>query len=314
MVAKRSSSDVYAPNSNRESISDDDLIRGFVRALGAGGRKSGTLFIYEDSIRALSKFARNLGLPSLAIMDRTHIRHWLSSLHQKGNKPATVSIRYRSLNRFFGWCVTEEERCDNPMDRVDPLRIPSEIQAYYQLDDVETVVKSIGRSTLHDLRDAAVVMVLYDSGVRAAELCGMKVDDLDWRDRTILVTGKASKQRRVGIGSKSAMAIERYLRKRGTKSDWLWLGSGSKPLNTNGLRMMLQRRFKEASVKFRGARAFRRGFAMEYLASGGQVGDLKELGGWQDYAMVSRCAKATAGEQATKSHKKLSPRDRFNVR
>ena len=114
------------------------------------------------------------------------------------------------------------------MDRVDPPKIPSEIQAYYQPHEVETVVKAIGRSTPHNLRDAAMVMVLYDSGVRAAELCGMKVDDLDWRDRTILVTGKASKQRRVSIGHKTAQAIERYLRKRPAKSDWLSLGSVNK--------------------------------------------------------------------------------------
>ncbi|MCI0785111.1 MAG: tyrosine-type recombinase/integrase, partial [Chloroflexi bacterium] len=251
MVTKRSSSDVSAPNYTREPISDEDLIRGFILALGAGGRKAKTLTIYEDSIRMLSVFAQSLGLPGLATMDRTHIRHWLISLHQKGNKPATVSVRYRSLNRFFNWCVVEEERSDNPMDRVDPPKIPSEIQAYYQPHEVEALVKAIGRATPHNLRDAAMIMVLYDSGVRAAEICAMKVEDLDWRDRTIVVTGKASKQRRVSIGHKTAQAIERYLRKRHVKSDWLWLGSANKPLALNGLRMMLERRFRDAGVRFR---------------------------------------------------------------
>ena len=77
----------------------------------------------------LSDFARSLGLPGLASMDRQVIRHCLTSLHQKGNKPATVSVRYRSIIRFFNWCVVEDERPDNPMDRVDPPRIPTEIQA-----------------------------------------------------------------------------------------------------------------------------------------------------------------------------------------
>ena len=168
MAAKSSSSDVYAPNYNRESISDEDLIRGFLLALGAGGRKDKTLDIYQKSIAALSNFAQNLGLPGLATMDRTHIRHWLASLHQKGNKPATVSVRYRSLNRFFNWCVTEEERPDNPMDRVEPPKIPDEFQAHHQPGDVEMVVKGIGRVTPHNLRDAAMIMTLYDTGVRAA--------------------------------------------------------------------------------------------------------------------------------------------------
>ena len=54
MVSKTSSSDVNAPNYGREPISDEDLIRGFILALGAGGRKQKTLTIYEDSIRMLS--------------------------------------------------------------------------------------------------------------------------------------------------------------------------------------------------------------------------------------------------------------------
>ena len=96
--------------------------------------------------------------------------------------------------------------------------------------------------------------------------------------------------------------------------DWLWLASGNRPLTPTGMRAVLERRFQKADVKFRGAHGFRRGFAMEYLAAGGQEGDLKELGGWNNYAMVSRYAKANAGERAVNAHKKLSPGDRLNVR
>ena len=75
MVSKSSRSDITTPNFKREQVSDEDVIRGFILALGAGGRKQKTLTIYEDSIRMLSVFARDLGLPGLTAMGRTHIRH-----------------------------------------------------------------------------------------------------------------------------------------------------------------------------------------------------------------------------------------------
>ena len=75
MVSQSSRSDITTPNFKREQVSDEDMIRGFILALGAGGRKQKTLTIYEDSIRMLSVFARDLGLPGLTAMDRTHIRH-----------------------------------------------------------------------------------------------------------------------------------------------------------------------------------------------------------------------------------------------
>jgi len=63
------------PNFKREPMSDENVIRGFILALGAGGRKQNTLTIYEDSIKMLSVFARDLRLPGLTTMDRTHIHH-----------------------------------------------------------------------------------------------------------------------------------------------------------------------------------------------------------------------------------------------
>ena len=313
-MAKPFRATVFSPNSDVGCKTDEELVRGFLLALGAGGRKQRTLDIYEESIRMLSDFAESLGLLGLATMDRTHIRHWLTTMHQKGNKPSTVSVRYRSVSRFFNWCVEDGEREDNPMDRIDAPRIPDSIQPYYLPHDVEAVVRAIDLVTPHDNRDAAIIMTLFDTGVRAAELCGMKLENLNWEEGTILVTGKADKQRRISFGQQAFHAIDRYLTIRREESNWLWLGSANKPFVVNGLRMMLRRRFGTAGMKFQGAHAFRRGFAMEYLAAGGQEGDLKELGGWNDYAMVTRYAKANAGERAVIAHKELSPGDRLNLK
>ena len=262
----------------------------------------------------LSGFARQLGLPGLAEMDRTAVRHWLVSLHQKGNKPGGISVRYRAANRFFNWCVEEEERDDNPMLRIDPPNIPDEVQPYYSVQDVAAVLKAIGRGgTVHVHRDRAIILTLYDTGVRASELVGISIGDIDWRERSVLVTGKGSKQRIVSIGHQAAAAIDRYLRKRPVQGPSLWLASGNKPFTNNGLRMMLERRFTDAGVTFRGAHAFRRAFAMSYLEAGGALDDLKELGGWEHYAMVSRYARASAAERAVKAHKRFSPGDRLGA-
>jgi len=118
MVKTRLSSQVPVPNYHEEPISDDDLARGFLLDLGASGRSEKTIFIYGDSVKRLSAFGHELGFPPLALMDKDHVRHWLTSLHQKGNKPASVHVRCRSVNRFFKWCVKEGEREDNPVDYI----------------------------------------------------------------------------------------------------------------------------------------------------------------------------------------------------
>ncbi|MCL4553369.1 MAG: tyrosine-type recombinase/integrase [Candidatus Marsarchaeota archaeon] len=301
---------------SRPFIPEDALLlRGFLLELRGSGRAKGTEIIYGESVRFLSGFCRVHGMPSLANLTAEHVREFLADLVAHNNKPASVHARYRALTRFFKWMVGEGERRDNPMEKISPPRIPETIQPHYQAQEVEKVLRACHDSTVYGLRDRAMILLLYDTGVRAAELCGMDVAHVDWDDQTILVTGKAGKQRKVSFGSKSGAAIDRYLRKRkDNKSHWLWLSTRNQPMTPNALRMMLERRFEEAGVRFRGAHGFRRGFAISFLEGGGQEGDLKELAGWKGFDMVQRYARATASERATRAHKKFSPGDRLGVR
>ena len=142
MDSKSSASHTYAANYSppitTETISDIDLIRGFLLELGASGRVQRTQDVYQGAVQHLSSFARKMGFPPLATMERDHVRHWLSSLYKAGNKPGGVSVRYRAVNRFFRWSVGEGERADNPMDAIEPPKIPDTLQPHYTGEDVET--------------------------------------------------------------------------------------------------------------------------------------------------------------------------------
>ena len=148
--------------------------------------------------------------------------------------------------------------------------------------------------------------------MRASELCGIRLDGLNLRQRVIAVRGKGGKERLVGIGSMSAVTIDRYLRRRRADSPWLYSTKEGSALKNSGLRALLMRRFAEAGVEFRGAHAFRRGFGISFLQAGGDPNDLKTLAGWNSYEMLRRYTKATESERGVEAHHRFSPADRLS--
>jgi len=117
-------------------------------------------------------------MPPLVSLTAEHIREYLNSLYERGNKPATVVNRFRSLQQFYRWLVEEGERTDSPMDRISPPRVPDQILPHYGPNDIQKVLDTIGvksRDVLA-LRDRAMIITFFDTGLRARELCGLKME------------------------------------------------------------------------------------------------------------------------------------------
>jgi len=220
-----------------------------------------------------------------------------------------VSVRYRALQRFYKWLVIEGERQDNPMECIPAPRVPETLQPHYNEEDLRRVLAKIPATSRDPLilRNRAIVLTLYDTGLRGNELCGLRTEDLDLRDLSLRVTRrKAGKERRVGVGPVTAQAIERYHRRR-QPSLWMFAAVGGGSLSPNDVRLMLERMFKAAGVSFRGVHAFRRGFAISFLDAGGDPEDLRTLAGWESPQMLRRYTKATETSRALKAHRRFSP-------
>ena len=306
-----------APNYSSREVAGptlERLLRSFKLALKAENIKDKTLAIYGDAITRLERFRVERGMPPLTAMSAEHLREFFGEM-QGRNAASTVNQRYRSIKRFFRWLLEEGEITENAMLRLRPPRVPDQIKDHYGTEAVERVLKACGEKSWTSLRDRAMVLVLYDTGVRASELVGMRIDDVNIDEQCIKVTGKGSKERLVPIGNRAALAIDKYLRKRpATVADFVWLSTRGQPMTFNALRMCLRRRFEDAGVPFKGIHAFRRTFAIAFLDAGGYAEDLQQIAGWNSLQMVQRYTKATASARARRAHRKLSPADRLGGR
>jgi len=310
---------VSAPNrmALREGVrpEDHDDVISFIDACQARGLSPKSLKTYREAAEMLAAFTALKGMPPLADLRREHIEDFFGALRAKGNKPATIKNRHSSLRALFSWMIHEDIRHEHPMDRIKMPRVPEQVLPHYSDDEIGQLLHSIPNkgSDLMSFRDRALVLFFYDCGVRCQEACDLSLRDIEREARHAeVVTGKGGKGRMVAYSAEVANALNRYMRRRG---GWdapgpmapLFATRAGGRLTTNGVRMLMKRRFAAAGVQFRGTHAFRRSWGIGFLESGGDPVDLKTLAGWSSWSMLHRYTQATARSRALRAHEEHSP-------
>ena len=221
----------------------------------------------------------------------------------------------RGIKTWLRWLVDEGELDDSPMRRVSMPRLEKRIQPPFTPEDIKALLAACKTKTPKDLRDRAMTLALLDSGLRASEFVGLRVNSVDMRSGLVTVIGKGHKQRTVRFGAKTRQAILRYLARRleATQDSPLWIayrtdGEERGPLTLRGLQMVFRNLGEKAGVSPCHPHKFRRTFALWCLRDGMDLHSLRLLMGHSSLAVLQRYL-ALAGEDIERAHKLHSPVD-----
>src|SRR5436309_3768803 len=148
-------------------------------------------------------------------IDHITIREYMAKLYQDKRKKSSIARKLATLRTFFKFLCREQVLEMNPAKLVSSPRLEKKLPKVLPVDDVIRFIETPDTDTVLGKRDRASLEMLYATGCRVAELAGLNLDDVDFRNETVRLRGKRRKERIVPFGSKAKEALQAYLGVRG---------------------------------------------------------------------------------------------------
>lgn len=299
--AKRSESSASPSSQFREAIEDY-----CVHLRAVEGRAEATITAYRSDLTDLAGRVNKLDDMTLDVL-----RGWLAEALMAGKSRATLARRTATVRGFSSWCVEVGYSSVDHAARLIAPKVSRRLPVVLSTQGAEQLLRE--GPDPHEgvaLRDAALLEVLYATGIRVSELCGLNLGDIDSERFVLKVTGKGNKQRVVPFGRPAAEALRRWID--GPRADMarideqaVFVGVRGRRMNPRSVRALVAAAGKAVGVEGLGPHALRHSAATHLLDGGADLRMVQELLGHsslQTTQIYTHVSSARLAEVYRKSH------------
>ena len=256
----------------------------YLRRLGdERNLSSHTVDAYRRDLAQFLAYCDRAGLAGLGSVDRRLVRRYLAYLDTRGYARRSVARKASAVRSFLADAVRRGRLAANPAELMTQPRRPRSLPRALPQSLVRSLLEEIGGEEPSDLRDRALLEVLYATGLRVGELASLRMADVA-RGQFLRVTGKGGRTREVPVGDPARTALDSYLgwarpRLAGPGAgDALWVGRQGGPLGPRGIRRVVRRRAETFP------HALRHSFATHLLEGGADLRAVQEMLGHVELA------------------------------
>lgn len=260
----------------------DPVDRYLSRLRDQRGLSPHTIDAYRRDLAQFFDFCDRSGLGSVSDVERQHARRYLAFLDSRQYSRRSISRKASSVSSFYVDAGRRGELSANPFETVSRPKLDRPLPHAIPSRHLVAAIEAIDASDPIGARDAAIIELLYATGLRISELASLTLDDVG--GDTISVVGKGGKGRNVPVGRPAQLALANYVERGrpqlvgGSVGNELWLGSRGGPLGSRGLRRVVSRRVATFP------HALRHSFATHLLEGGADLRVVQDLLGHTDLA------------------------------
>lgn len=244
---------------------------------------------YED----LKEYSEFLDIEHLKYNEMTYklCLNYLSYLNENNDSKSTISRKLSSLRTFYKYLVEENIVNNNPFLLVSSPKKEKKIPKFINYNNLDEIFEIPNLDTSYGQRERVILEILYGSGVRVSELINIKIKDIDFNEKSILIFGKGSKERIVYFGEYAKEIINLYINNGrcelldSMNSEYLIVGKNKSKLTTRRIQQIIDDIIKRSSIKLNiTPHMFRHTFATHLLDNGCDLLVVQELLGHESLA------------------------------